>query len=51
MNIAATRMSHVWVEIEMPLGSSDSRLSIDMISLSYDGRLLLHLSILDIEAI
>jgi hypothetical protein len=35
----------------MPLGSSDSRLSIDMISLSYDGRLLLHLSILDIEAI
>ena len=49
MNIAATRMSHVWVE--MPLGSSDSRLSIDMISLSYDGRLLRHLSILDIEAI
>jgi hypothetical protein len=49
MNIAATRMSHVWVE--MPLESSDSRLSIDIISLSYDGRLLRHLSILDIEAI
>jgi hypothetical protein len=48
MNIAATRVSHVWVE--MPLESSDSRLSIDII-LSYDGRLLRHLSILDIEAI
>jgi hypothetical protein len=35
--IAATRISHVWVE--MPLGSSDSRLSIDIISLRYDGRL------------
>jgi hypothetical protein len=47
MNIAATRMSHVWVE--RPLGSSDSRLSIDNISLRYDGRLLCHLSILDVE--
>jgi hypothetical protein len=49
MNIAATRMSHVWVE--MSLGSSDSRLSIDIISLRYDGRLWWHLSILDIEVI
>jgi hypothetical protein len=48
MNIAATRMSHVWVE--MPLERSDSRLSIDIISLSHDGRLWGHLSILDIEA-
>jgi hypothetical protein len=37
MNIAAARMSHVWVE--MPLGSSDSRLSIDIISLRYNSRL------------
>jgi hypothetical protein len=36
MNIAATRMNQVWVE--MPLGSSDSHLSIDTISLRYDGR-------------
>ena len=37
--------------VEMRLGSSDSRLSIDINSLIYDSRFLWHLSILDIDPI
>jgi hypothetical protein len=49
MYIAATKSYRVWVE--MPLGSSDSSLSVDINSLIYDGCFLWHLSVLDVNAI